>query len=86
LISAIWRKKELLKQWKTSIIVPIYKKGDKSDSNNYREISLLPTCYKVLNNVLITRLSVYVDEIIGDYQCGFRRNRFALRQILEKRW
>ena len=42
--------------------------------------------------MLLTRLSVYVDEIIGDHQCGFRRNRstldqiFALRQILEKKW
>jgi len=92
LISAIWRKEELSKEWKTSIIVPIYKKGDKSDCNNYRRISLLPTCYKVLSNILLTRLSVYVDEIIVDHQCGFRRNRstldqiLALRQILEKQW
>jgi hypothetical protein len=32
------------------------------------------------------------DEIIGDHQCGFRRNRsttdqiFYIRQILEKKW
>jgi hypothetical protein len=37
-------------------------------------------------------LSPYVDEIIGDHQCGFRRNRsatdqiFCIRQILEKKW
>jgi len=51
------------------------KKGGKSNCNNYRGISLFPTCYKVLSNILLTRLSVYVDEIIGDHQCGFRRNR-----------
>jgi len=33
-----------------------------------------------------------VKEIIGDHQCGFRRNRlttdhiFCIRQILEKKW
>ena len=45
-----------------------------------------------MSNILLTCLNVYVDEIIGDHQCGFRRNRstldqiFALRQILEKKW
>jgi hypothetical protein len=37
-------------QWKESIIVPIHKTGDKTDCNNYREISLLSTSYKILSN------------------------------------
>jgi hypothetical protein len=35
LICSIWNKEELPQQWKESIIVPIYKKGDKTDCNNY---------------------------------------------------
>jgi hypothetical protein len=31
----------LPQQWKESVIVPIYKKGDKTDCNNYWGISLL---------------------------------------------
>jgi len=46
------------------MIVPIYKKGDKSDCNNYRGISLLPTMYKVLSNILLSRLIPYVEEVI----------------------
>jgi hypothetical protein len=42
LIIAIWNKEELPKEWKELIIVPIHKKGDKTDCNNYRGISLLP--------------------------------------------
>jgi hypothetical protein len=30
-IKSIWNKKEMPQQWKASIIVPIYKKNDKTD-------------------------------------------------------
>ena len=33
---AIWNKEELPGEWNESIIVPIHKKGDKTDCNNYR--------------------------------------------------
>ena len=77
---------------KESIIVPIHKKGVKTDCNNYRGISLLSTTYKTLSNILLSRLIPRAEEIIGDHQCGFRRNRsttdhiFSIRQILEKKW
>jgi hypothetical protein len=31
LIKLIWNKEEFLHQWKESIVVPIHKKGDKTD-------------------------------------------------------
>jgi hypothetical protein len=76
--------------WKESVIVPIHKKGDKADCNNYRGISLLPTTYKILSNISLLRLISYAQEIMGDHQSGFRRNRsttdhiFCIRQLLEK--
>jgi hypothetical protein len=90
LINSVWNKEELPEELKVSIIVHIYKKGDKTDCNSYRCISLLPTTYKILSNILPLRLSPYGEEFIGDHQCGFRRNRsatfyiFSTRQILEK--
>jgi len=71
LITSVWKKEKLPEEWKESIIVPIHKKGDKTDCNNYRGISLLPTTYKVLSNILLSRLIPYANEIIGDHQCGF---------------
>jgi hypothetical protein len=90
-IYSVWNKEELPQQWKESIIVPIYKKGDKTNCNNYRGISLLLIAYKILSNILLARLTPNVNEIIGDNQCGFRRSRsstdqiFYIRQILEKK-
>jgi hypothetical protein len=78
IIKYIWSKEELTDQWKESIIVPIYKKGDKTYCSNYRGIPLLSTSYKILSNILLSRLSPYVDEIIGEHQCGFRRNRSTM--------
>jgi hypothetical protein len=78
--------------WKESIIVPIYMKGDKTDCSNYRGISHLTNTYKILSNILPSNLTPYVQVILGDHQCGFRRNRsatdpiFCIHQILEKKW
>ena len=85
---SVWNKEELPEEWEESIIVPIYKKGDKRDCSNYKGISLLPTTYKILSNILLS----YAEEIIGDHQCGFRSSRsttdhiFCIRQILAKKW
>ena len=62
------------------------------DCNNYRGISLLSTSYKILSNILLSRMTSCANEIIGEYRCGFRGNRstvdhiFSIRQVLEKKW
>ena len=71
LITSVWKKEEFPEEWKESFIIPIHKKGDKTDCNNYRGISLLPTTYKILSYILLSRLVPYAKEIIGDHQCGF---------------
>jgi hypothetical protein len=59
---------ELLQQPKESIIAPVYKKGDKAERSNYRGISLLSTTYRIVFNIILSRLSPYIDEIIGGFQ------------------
>jgi len=74
LIISVWNKEEFRDEWKESIIIPTYKKGDKTDCSNYRGISLLPTTYKILSSILLSRLTPYAEEITGD-QCEFQHNR-----------
>jgi hypothetical protein len=78
-------------QWKESINVPTYK-GDKTDFNNYRGISLVPTTFRILSNILLSRLIPQAEAIIGDNQCGFQCNRSTtdhiscIHQILVEIW
>jgi sorting nexin-29 len=92
LIGGIWEKEEIPMQWKTSIICPIHKKGDRLDCHDYRGISLLSTMYKIYANIIKMRLETYSGSMIGEYQAGFRRERsvtahlFTVKQLLEKFW
>ena len=78
-------------EYKELITVPIFKKGNVTDCSNCRGISLFPTTYKILSNNLLSKLTPYAEETIGDHQRGLRRNRsitdhiFCIRQILEKK-
>jgi hypothetical protein len=81
LINLIWNKEELRDQWKESITVPIHKMGDKTDCNNYHGITLLSISNKILSNILLSRLSLYIEGIIGDHRRGFRCNRSTTDQI-----
>jgi hypothetical protein len=91
LICSKWSKEELPQQWNESITVPIHEEDNKTDCNNYQGISLLSTAYKILSNILLARLTPYVNEVIVNHQRGFhcRANTdqiFYIQQILEKKW
>jgi len=51
----------LPEEWKESINVPVYQKGNKTDSSNYRGISVLLTTYKILSNILLSTLNPYAE-------------------------
>jgi hypothetical protein len=57
LINSIWNKEDLPDQWKTDC--------------NYRGVLLLSTSYKMLSNILPSRLSPYADELLGIINVGF---------------
>lgn len=92
IILKVWKEEKMPEEWLESIIVPIYKKGDKGECSNYRGISLLSHGYKVLSKIIQKRLEQYTNTIIEDHQAGFVKGRsttdqiFILKQAISKYW
>jgi hypothetical protein len=69
LINSVWNKEEFPDQWREYIIVPVHKWVIKL-TNNYRGISLLSTSYKMLLNILLSRLSPCMIKLRGIINVG----------------
>lgn len=64
-------------------ILAIKKPGKKGDSaEDFRPISLLCTCYKLLERLLFNRISPKIYECIPNEQAGFRPDRSCCDQVL----
>lgn len=71
--------------FKTALIKPIYKGGDRDSISNYRPISILPALSKILERLLNKRLTSYLTKfkIISDNQFGFVSGRSTEDAVLE---
>ncbi|KAL4142816.1 hypothetical protein QTP88_005213 [Uroleucon formosanum] len=77
----VWQEEKIPENWNEAIIIPLHKKGDKTECNNYRGISLLNSVYKIFSKVLLNRLIPYAEECLGEYQSGFRKGRSTIEQL-----
>lgn len=68
-------------QWKLSKVIPILKKGDKSNISNYRPISVISNFSKILETIIFTRISKSVDIRLTDNQHGFVHGRSTLTNL-----
>ena len=72
-----------------NVVILFKLKGDRSDCNNYRAISVLSIFGKVFARVVLKRLQVLAQLVYLESQCGFRANRstidmISLKQLKEK--
>ena len=77
------------KNMKIAKVIPIFKKGDKQEVNNYRPISLLTGISKILERIIYTRLINFlqINDIFSNFQFGFRKKHstsHALLTFIEK--
>ena len=64
--------------WSKSIIVPIYKKGDKNNPDNYRGVALTSVVSKIYTHILNKRLSIWTkNENNIEQQAGFQKKNTA---------
>ena len=63
--------------WKCAKVTALFKQGDKTDKDNYRPISILPTVSKVIERAVHSQLYGYLDSnnLLAVNQFGFRRAR-----------
>src|SRR5690606_37726120 len=63
--------------FKIAIVLPLYKKDDVKDLNNYRPISLLPLISKIFEKLIYAQILTYLKthNIINNSQFGFLENR-----------
>ena len=81
----IFKSSNIPADWKTNITIPIFKKGERGNSENYRGINLLSTYFKLTTAIIDKKLTNIVT--IEDEQQGFRCGRsctdtiFVIRQF-----
>ena len=70
---------------KLQYITPIYKKGSRTEAENYRPVSLTSHLIKIFERVLRKNLVRHLEEnkILPDNQHGFRKGRSCLTQLIE---
>jgi len=90
LMREVWKSGCVVQDWKDAEIVPIPKKGDLKNCDNWRGISLLDVVGKLFGRIVQDRLQLIAEKVLPESQCGFRKGRgcvdmiFTARQLFEK--
>ena len=92
LVTEVWTESGVPADWSDTVLIPIPKKGDLSQCDNWRGIALLDVVGKVVARVIQGRLQKLAEDELPESQCGFRKGRgcmdmvFSVRQLVEKSW
>ena len=71
----IWKTQQWPQNCKSSVFIPIPKKGNAKECSNYCTIALISHASKVMLKILQARLQQYMNHELPDVQAGFRKGR-----------
>ncbi|ELQ76088.1 RNA-directed DNA polymerase, Non LTR Retrotransposon, partial [Trachipleistophora hominis] len=82
LITEIYAQAKVPEQWNEAMIVPVPKKGDLHNMDNYRGISLINTLCKEVVKIITEKLNriCTTNKILRDEQAGFRKLEECIAQ------
>ena len=65
-------------------IVPIYKRDNKQCLRNYRPVSLVPVCGKILEKAIFDKMFQFFvsNKLIAKNQSGFKSRELCINQLL----
>ena len=71
-------------EWREAGVVPLFKKGKKSEPENYRPVSLTSLICKIIESILKDSILDHLDKfsLINDSQHGFSKGRSCLTNLL----
>ena len=82
----IWKTQQWPQDWKSSVFIPIQKKGNAKESSNYHTIALISHTSEVMLEILQARLQQSMNQELPDIQAGFRKGRGTRDQIANIHW
>ena len=76
---------DIPEDWRTALVTPIYKKGEKYQAINYRPISLTSVCCKIMEHIVTSQIMSHAEEhqILYPLQHGFRRGASCETQLVD---
>jgi ribonucleases P/MRP protein subunit RPP40 len=71
--------------WREAGVTPLFKKGKKSDPQNYRPVSLTSILCKIFESIVKDKIIEHLDKfsLVNDSQHGFTVGRSCLSNLLE---